>query len=168
MAHAFPYWFEPDAGRVLVQFIDVPEAHTFGATDAEAGGDNALDCLIAALGGYIRLGRKIRSRARRGADPSSFCRPSSRPSSRCMRRCARNASPVPSSPAASACRRMPCVGCSISITAPTSIRWTGLSPRSASASRCASSSRCDVGPHPRSAASRCPTAALTSVWRPET
>jgi antitoxin HicB len=59
MAHAFPYRFEPDAGRVLVQFIDVPEAHTFGATDAEAGGDNALDCLIAALGGYIRQGREI-------------------------------------------------------------------------------------------------------------
>jgi antitoxin HicB len=60
MAHAFPYRFEPqESGGVLVQFIDVPEAHTFGPTEADAGGDNALDCLIAAFGGYIRLGRAI-------------------------------------------------------------------------------------------------------------
>ena len=60
MAHAYPYRFEPqEAGGVLVQFIDVPEAHTSGATEADAGGDNALDCLIAALGGYIKLGREI-------------------------------------------------------------------------------------------------------------
>jgi antitoxin HicB len=59
MAHAFPYRFEPESGGMLVQFIDVPEAHTFAPTEADAGGDNALDCLIAALGGYIRLGREI-------------------------------------------------------------------------------------------------------------
>ena len=60
MAHAFPYRFEPqEAGGVLVQFIDVPEAHTFGPTEAAAGADNALDCLIAALGSYIKLGREI-------------------------------------------------------------------------------------------------------------
>jgi antitoxin HicB len=60
MAHAFPYEFEPqERGGGLVQFIDVPEAHTFGLTEADAGGDNALDCLIAALGGYIKLGRAI-------------------------------------------------------------------------------------------------------------
>jgi antitoxin HicB len=60
MAHAFPYWFEPqDSGGVLAQFMDVPEAHTLGATEVDAGGDNALDCLIAALGGYIKLGREI-------------------------------------------------------------------------------------------------------------
>jgi len=60
MEHAFPYRFEPqESGGVLVQFIDVPEAHSFAPTEAEAGGDNALDCLIAALGGYIKLGRKI-------------------------------------------------------------------------------------------------------------
>jgi antitoxin HicB len=59
MADAFPYRFEPEAGGVLAQFIDVPEAHTFGATEAEAGGEQALDCLIAALGGYIKLGREI-------------------------------------------------------------------------------------------------------------
>jgi hypothetical protein len=38
MAHAFPYRLEPqDSGGVLVQFIDLPEAHTSGATEAEAG-----------------------------------------------------------------------------------------------------------------------------------
>jgi antitoxin HicB len=58
MTHAFPYGFEPDADGVVVQFIDVPEAHTFGATEADASA-NALDCLITALGGYIKLGREI-------------------------------------------------------------------------------------------------------------
>ena len=59
MTHAFPYAFEPEApGGVLVQFVDVPEAHTSGATEAAAR-ELALDCLIAALGGYIRLGRKL-------------------------------------------------------------------------------------------------------------
>ena len=49
MEHAFPYRFEPqESGGVLVQFIDVPEAHTFGATETDAGGDHALDCLVAA------------------------------------------------------------------------------------------------------------------------
>jgi antitoxin HicB len=60
MEHAFPYSFEPQkSGGVLVQFIDVPEAHTSGASEAEAGGAHALDCLIAALGGYVKLGREI-------------------------------------------------------------------------------------------------------------
>ena len=60
MEHAFPYRFEPqESGGVLAQFIDVPEAHSFGPTEAKAGGDTALDCLIAALGGYIKLGREI-------------------------------------------------------------------------------------------------------------
>jgi antitoxin HicB len=44
---------------VLVQFVDLPEAHTFALTEADAGGENALDCLIAALGGYVRSGRVI-------------------------------------------------------------------------------------------------------------
>jgi len=60
MTHAFPYTFEPEeSGGVLLQFVDVPEAHTFGATEAVASGEQALDCLVAALGGYIKLGRKI-------------------------------------------------------------------------------------------------------------
>ena len=59
MTQAFPFVFEPEeSGGVLVQFVDVPEAHTAGATEAAAG-EQALDCLIAALGGYIKLARKI-------------------------------------------------------------------------------------------------------------
>jgi antitoxin HicB len=59
MTHAFPYEFEPEeSGGALLQFVDVPEAHTSGATEAAAG-EQALDGLIAALGGYIRLGREI-------------------------------------------------------------------------------------------------------------
>jgi antitoxin HicB len=57
--HRFPYAFEPEeSGGVLLQFVDVPEAHTSAATEAAAG-DQAGDCLVAALGGYIRLGREI-------------------------------------------------------------------------------------------------------------
>jgi antitoxin HicB len=57
--HRFPYAFEPEeSGGVLLQFVDVPEAHTSAATEAAAG-DQALDCLVAALGGYIKLGREI-------------------------------------------------------------------------------------------------------------
>jgi antitoxin HicB len=60
MEHAFSYRFEPqEAGGVLAQFIDVAEAHTFGVTETDAGGANAFGCLIAALGGYIKLGREI-------------------------------------------------------------------------------------------------------------
>jgi antitoxin HicB len=67
MTHAFPYAFEPEeSGGVLLQFVDIPEAHTFGANEAAAA-EQALDCLIAALGGYIKLGRKIpRPRPARG------------------------------------------------------------------------------------------------------
>ena len=42
-----------------MQFTDVPEAHSSAATEASAGGERALDCLIAALGGYIKLGRRV-------------------------------------------------------------------------------------------------------------
>jgi antitoxin HicB len=59
MTHAVPYTFEPEeSGGVLVQFVDVPEAHTAGATEAAAA-ERALDRLIAALGGYVKLARKI-------------------------------------------------------------------------------------------------------------
>jgi antitoxin HicB len=59
MTHTFPYAFErEESGGILVQFVDVPEAHTVGVTEAAAAGQ-ALDCLIAALGGYVKLGRKI-------------------------------------------------------------------------------------------------------------
>jgi antitoxin HicB len=55
----FPYAFEPEeSGGVLLQLVDVPEAHTSAASEAAAG-DQALDCLVAALGGYVKLGRKV-------------------------------------------------------------------------------------------------------------
>ena len=60
MQHAFPYRLEPEqTGGALIQFVDAPEAHTVAPTAATAGGEPALDCLIAALGGYIKLGREI-------------------------------------------------------------------------------------------------------------
>jgi antitoxin HicB len=58
--YAFPYRLEPDdAGGILLEFIDVPETHTFAPTAADAGDRLALDSLIAALGGYIKLDRAI-------------------------------------------------------------------------------------------------------------
>jgi antitoxin HicB len=60
MQHAFPYRSEREqTGGTLIQFVDVPEAHTLAPTAAGARGDPALDCLIAALGGYVKLGREI-------------------------------------------------------------------------------------------------------------
>ena len=138
MTHTFPYAFEPEeSGGVLVQLVDLPEAHTTGATEAAAG-EHALDRLIAALGGYIKLARKIPLRARRAAAPSPSCRPWSQPSSPCTRPCAHKASPGPRSPANSACRRTASAASSISTTARTSTRSTAPSPASASASRSAS------------------------------
>ncbi len=45
-------------GSVLVSFPDIPEALTEGATEQEALAE-AEDCLMAALGGYIRARRTI-------------------------------------------------------------------------------------------------------------
>jgi hypothetical protein len=39
---------------VLLQFVDIPEGHTSGATEAAAA-EQALDCLIAALDPPARL-----------------------------------------------------------------------------------------------------------------
>lgn len=69
MKYVYPFDIERDrqAGSHVVSFPDVPEAHTEGDTATEAAG-NAPDCLIAALGGYIELNRKLPrpSRVRRG------------------------------------------------------------------------------------------------------
>lgn len=56
-----------DDGSILVTFPGVPEALTDGETEAEALAE-ALDCLIAALGGYINDRRDIPrpSRPKRG------------------------------------------------------------------------------------------------------
>lgn len=49
MRYSYPYEIEADG---VVQFADVPEAHTYQDEDIE-------DCLICALGGYVDLGRDI-------------------------------------------------------------------------------------------------------------
>lgn len=52
---------------MLLTFPDIPEAGTDGETEAEALAE-APDCLLAALGGYVELGRDIPkpSRPKRG------------------------------------------------------------------------------------------------------
>lgn len=56
---AYPYEVEQDeAGFFLLSFPGVPEAMTDGSTRADAEA-NALDCLLAALGGYIELRREL-------------------------------------------------------------------------------------------------------------
>ena len=55
MRYAYPFTVTPDEdGRLVIAFPDVKGACTDGADEAEAIG-NALDCLIAALIGYITL-----------------------------------------------------------------------------------------------------------------
>lgn len=56
---AYPVRLErQDNGAVLASFPDIPEALTEGATEEEALVE-AEDCLVAALGGYIRVRRDI-------------------------------------------------------------------------------------------------------------
>ena len=57
---------EPDGSAINVSFPDVPGALTWGDDEAEAH-SLAEDCLIAALGGYIKLNKPIpRPRPARG------------------------------------------------------------------------------------------------------
>ena len=59
MRYAYPVLLEPDeGGSVIVSFPDVPGALTEGRDEADAI-MLAEDCLIAALGGYVKLGRAI-------------------------------------------------------------------------------------------------------------
>ena len=61
MAHrlAYPVDLErQNGGSVLVSFPDIPEALAEGATEEEALAE-AEDCLVAALGGYIRARRAV-------------------------------------------------------------------------------------------------------------
>ena len=58
MRLAWPARLEAREGTVLVSFPDVPEALTEGATRAEALSE-AVDCLVATLGGYVNERRTI-------------------------------------------------------------------------------------------------------------
>ncbi|MEI9885477.1 MAG: type II toxin-antitoxin system HicB family antitoxin [Rhizomicrobium sp.] len=59
VAFGYPYKLERQKnGWWLIRFPDIPEALTEGETKEEAL-DNAQDCLIAALEGYIKAGRPI-------------------------------------------------------------------------------------------------------------
>jgi antitoxin HicB len=59
MAFGYRYTMEcEENGWWLVRFPDVPEALTEAETEAEATG-NAADCLIAALEGYMKAGRRL-------------------------------------------------------------------------------------------------------------
>jgi antitoxin HicB len=65
---AFPYKLVPDDNdTLLVEFRDVPEAHTFGA-DADEAAVRAIDALEAAFSGYMDLRRDLPapSKSRRG------------------------------------------------------------------------------------------------------
>jgi antitoxin HicB len=59
VAFGYPYKLEKQTnGWWLVRFADIPEALTEGETKAEAV-ENAKDCLITALEGYMKAGRPI-------------------------------------------------------------------------------------------------------------
>jgi predicted RNase H-like HicB family nuclease len=64
MALAYRYKLErQENGWWLVRFSGVPEALTEGETEAEAR-RNALDCVIAALEGYMKAGKALPRRGR--------------------------------------------------------------------------------------------------------
>ena len=54
---AYPVQLDERADAVLVTFPDIPEALTEGATVEKALAESA-DCLLAALGGYVRGGAR--------------------------------------------------------------------------------------------------------------
>ncbi|HLY55475.1 MAG TPA: type II toxin-antitoxin system HicB family antitoxin [Stellaceae bacterium] len=59
MAFGYRYTIEPqENGWWLVRFPGIPEALTEGETEEEARA-NALDCVVAALEGYMKAGRKL-------------------------------------------------------------------------------------------------------------
>jgi antitoxin HicB len=59
IARGYPYTLEREEnGWWLVRFPTIPEALTEGETEAEARA-NALDCVTAALEGYIKAGRPL-------------------------------------------------------------------------------------------------------------
>lgn len=56
--YTYPLNLEKDGPFVMLQFVDLPQGHTQGRTEAEALA-NAPDCLITTLGGYIEAKEDI-------------------------------------------------------------------------------------------------------------
>jgi antitoxin HicB len=68
VAVGYQYILEPqENGWWLVRFPEIPEALTEGETEEEAR-TNAIDCVIAALEGYVKAGRPVPKPSRR--DPT--------------------------------------------------------------------------------------------------
>jgi len=76
MAFGYRYTLErQDNGWWLVRFPGVPEALTEGETEAEAR-ENACDCIIAALEGYMKAGRPLPRAGARYSGPRRAVLPS--------------------------------------------------------------------------------------------
>jgi antitoxin HicB len=59
MAFGYRYELErQENGWWLVRFPEIPEALTEGETEEEARA-NAVDCVIVALEGYVKAGRRL-------------------------------------------------------------------------------------------------------------
>ena len=66
MAVGYRYILEPqENGWWLVRFPEIPEALTEGETEEEAHA-NAIDCIIAALEGYMKAGKPVPRPSARG------------------------------------------------------------------------------------------------------
>ena len=76
MAFGYRYALErQDNGWLLVRFPGIPEALTEGETEEEARA-NALDCVLAALEGYMKAGRPLPRRGAAHSGPDRAVLPS--------------------------------------------------------------------------------------------
>ncbi len=76
MAFGYGYTLErQENGWWLVRFPAIPEALTEGETEAEAR-TNAIDCVLAALEGYIKAGRPMPRESARHFGPNRAVLPS--------------------------------------------------------------------------------------------
>ncbi len=116
-----------DDASYLVSFPDIPEALTDGETKKEALSE-AVDCLIAALGGYINDRREIPIPSRPKQGQPMLIIPLCRPRNwRFTRQYVNPGSPASHWENASASVRARSAGCLILIIVPISARWTPLS-----------------------------------------
>lgn len=76
MAFGYRYTLEPqENGWWLVRFPGIPEALTEGETKEEAA-ENAVDCVVAALEGYMKAGRRLPRKAATMSGPRRAVLPS--------------------------------------------------------------------------------------------